>query len=57
MLFDIGKKQRYEKEHIPRSLYAVCNEKTKKNIMTKLPNDIEIVLELRTMSILNKWQN
>ena len=44
MLFDIGKKQRYDKEHIPRSLYAVCNEETKKKIMPKLPNDIEIVL-------------
>ena len=44
MVFDIGEKQRYEKEHIPRSLYAVCNEESKKNIMPKLPKDIEILL-------------
>ncbi|MGE5634607.1 MAG: rhodanese-like domain-containing protein, partial [Deltaproteobacteria bacterium] len=44
MLFDIGEQQRYEKEHIPGSTYAVCNEESKKNIMAKLPKDIEIVL-------------
>ena len=44
MVFDIGEKQRYEKEHIPGSSYAVCNEESKKNIMPKLPQDVEIVL-------------
>ena len=44
MVFDIGEKQRYEKEHIPGSSYAVCNEESKKNIMPKLPKDVEIVL-------------
>ena len=43
MVFDIGEKQRYEKEHIPGSSYAVCNEESKKNIMPKLPKDVEIV--------------
>jgi rhodanese-related sulfurtransferase len=44
MVFDIGEKRRYEKEHIPGSSYAVCNEESKKNIMPKLPKDVEIVL-------------
>jgi len=44
MVFDIGDKQRYEEKHIPGSSYAVCNEESKKNIMPKLPKDIEIVL-------------
>ncbi|HET8858192.1 MAG TPA: rhodanese-like domain-containing protein [Nitrososphaeraceae archaeon] len=44
MVFDIGEKQRYEKEHIPGSSYAICNEESKKNIMPRLPKDIEIVL-------------
>ncbi|MDF2737068.1 MAG: blh [Nitrososphaeraceae archaeon] len=44
MLFDIGEQQRYEKEHIPGSSYAICNEESKKNIMPKLPKDVEIVL-------------
>jgi glyoxylase-like metal-dependent hydrolase (beta-lactamase superfamily II)/rhodanese-related sulfurtransferase len=44
MVFDIGEKQRYEKEHIPGSSYAVCNEESKKNIMPKLPKNVEIVL-------------
>ncbi|HSF01285.1 MAG TPA: rhodanese-like domain-containing protein [Nitrososphaeraceae archaeon] len=44
MVFDIGEKQRYEKEHIPGSSYAICNEESKKNIMPKLPKDVEIVL-------------
>ena len=44
MVFDIGEKERYEKEHIPGSSYAVCNEESKKNIMPKLPKDVEIVL-------------
>ncbi len=44
IVFDIGEQSRYEKEHIPGSSYAVCNEQAKKNIMPKLPKDIEIVL-------------
>ena len=44
MVFDIGEQSRYEKEHIPGSSYAVCNEQAKKNIMPNLPKDIEIVL-------------
>jgi glyoxylase-like metal-dependent hydrolase (beta-lactamase superfamily II)/rhodanese-related sulfurtransferase len=44
MVFDIGEQQRYEKEHIPGSSYAVCNEESKRNIMPKLPKDVEIVL-------------
>jgi glyoxylase-like metal-dependent hydrolase (beta-lactamase superfamily II)/rhodanese-related sulfurtransferase len=44
MLFDIGKRERYEKKHIPGSSYAVCNEESKKKIMPKLPKDVEIIL-------------
>jgi glyoxylase-like metal-dependent hydrolase (beta-lactamase superfamily II)/rhodanese-related sulfurtransferase len=44
MVFDIGEQQRYEKEHIPGSSYAVCNEESKKNIMPRLPKDVEIIL-------------
>ena len=44
MIFDIGDRQRYEKEHIPGSSYAVCNEESKKKIMPRLPKDVEIVL-------------
>ncbi|HET8794053.1 MAG TPA: rhodanese-like domain-containing protein [Nitrososphaeraceae archaeon] len=44
MIFDIGERQRYEKEHIPGSLYAVCNEESKKKILPKLSKDVEIVL-------------
>ena len=44
MLFDIGQRERYEKQHIPGSSYAVCNEESKKRIMPKLPKDVEIIL-------------
>jgi glyoxylase-like metal-dependent hydrolase (beta-lactamase superfamily II)/rhodanese-related sulfurtransferase len=44
MVFDIGQRQRYKKEHIPGSLYVVCNEESKKNILPRLPKDVEIVL-------------
>jgi rhodanese-related sulfurtransferase len=44
MVFDIGEQSRYEKQHILGSSYAVCNEQTKKNIMPKLPKDIETVI-------------
>ncbi len=44
MVFDIGEQTRYKKKHIPNSSFAVCNEESKKNIMPKLPKDIEIIL-------------
>jgi glyoxylase-like metal-dependent hydrolase (beta-lactamase superfamily II)/rhodanese-related sulfurtransferase len=44
MIFDIGDKSRYEKEHIPGSAFAVCDEKTINNLVPKLPKDIDIVL-------------
>ena len=28
MIFDIGNKERYEKEHIPGSKFAVCDQQT-----------------------------
>lgn len=44
MVLDIGSSKRYEKQHIPGSAYAVCNEDSKKTIMPKLPKDIELVV-------------
>jgi glyoxylase-like metal-dependent hydrolase (beta-lactamase superfamily II)/rhodanese-related sulfurtransferase len=44
MVFDIGEKYRFERRHIPGSAYAVCDAAAKKNIMPKLPKNIEIVL-------------
>jgi len=44
IVFDLGNIRRYEARHIPGSVYAVCNEDSKKNIMPRLPKDIEIVL-------------
>jgi glyoxylase-like metal-dependent hydrolase (beta-lactamase superfamily II)/rhodanese-related sulfurtransferase len=44
IVFDLGNIRRYEARHIPGSAYAVCNEDSKKNIMPRLPKDIEIVL-------------
>ena len=44
MIFDIGERRRFEQQHIPGSAYAVCDEAAKKNIMPKLPKNIEIVL-------------
>lgn len=44
MVFDIGEKNRFERRHIPGSAYAVCDAAAKKNIMPKLPRNIEIVL-------------
>jgi rhodanese-related sulfurtransferase len=44
MVFDIGERRRFEQQHIPGSAYAVCDEAAKKNIMPKLPKNIEIVL-------------
>lgn len=44
MVFDIGDKNRFDRQHIPGSAYAVCDAAAKKNIMPKLPKNIEIVL-------------
>ncbi len=44
MVFDIGERDRFERRHIPGSAYAVCDADAKKNIMPKLPKNIEIVL-------------
>ena len=44
MVFDIGNRQRYDQQHIPGSAYAACNEDSKKNIMPRLPKDIDIVV-------------
>ena len=44
IVFDLGNMRRYEARHIPGSAYAVCNEDSQKNIMPRLPKDIEIVL-------------
>ncbi|MGE0243225.1 MAG: rhodanese-like domain-containing protein [Nitrososphaeraceae archaeon] len=44
IMFDIGEQSRFEKEHIPGSSYAVCNEESKKKIMPRLPKDVEIIL-------------
>lgn len=44
IVFDLGNMRRYEARHIPGSAYAVCNEDSQKNIMPRLPKDLEIVL-------------
>ncbi|MGE5662597.1 MAG: rhodanese-like domain-containing protein, partial [Ignavibacteriales bacterium] len=44
MVFDIGDKNRFDRQHIPGSAYAVCDAAAKKNIMPRLPKNIEIVL-------------
>lgn len=44
MVLDIGERSRFERRNIPGSAYAVCDEAAKKNIMPKLPKNIEIVL-------------
>jgi glyoxylase-like metal-dependent hydrolase (beta-lactamase superfamily II)/rhodanese-related sulfurtransferase len=44
MVFDIGEKDRFEQRHIPGSAYAVCDEAAKKNILPKLPKNVEIIL-------------
>ena len=44
MLFDIRDSKQFEQKHIPGSSYAVCNEESKKNIMSRLPKDVEIIL-------------
>src|SRR5574339_671611 len=44
IIFDIGDFQRYQSKHIPGSSFASCDEDSKRNIMPRLPKDIEIVL-------------
>lgn len=44
MLFDLRDSKNFEKRHIPGSACAVCSEESKKNIMPRLPKDVEIVL-------------
>jgi glyoxylase-like metal-dependent hydrolase (beta-lactamase superfamily II)/rhodanese-related sulfurtransferase len=44
LLFDIRDSKQFEQKHIPGSSYAVCNEESKKNIMPRLPKDVEIIL-------------
>ena len=44
MLFDIRDSKQFGQRHIPGSACAVCNEESKKNIMPRLPMDVEIVL-------------
>jgi hypothetical protein len=44
MVLDIGNMERYERQHIPGSACAVCNEESNRDIMPRLPRDIEIVL-------------
>ena len=40
----IGNKERYQREHIPGSKYAVCDQQTINNLLPKLPKDVDIVL-------------
>ena len=44
IVLDVGITERYEKQHIPGSACAVCNEDSKRDIMPRLPRNIEIVL-------------
>jgi glyoxylase-like metal-dependent hydrolase (beta-lactamase superfamily II)/rhodanese-related sulfurtransferase len=44
MIFDIGNKERYQKEHIPGSKFAVCDQQTMNSLLPKLPKNIDIVL-------------
>src|SRR4051794_12169906 len=44
MLFDIRDSKQFGQKHIPGSSYAVCNEESKKNIMPRLPKDVEIIV-------------
>ena len=44
MIFDIGNKERYQKEHIPGSKFAVCDQQTINSLLPKLPKNIDIVL-------------
>ena len=44
MIFDIGNKERYEKEHIPGSKFVVCDQQTINSLLPKLPKNLDIVL-------------
>ena len=55
MLFDIRDYNQFEQKHIPGSACAVCNEESKKNIMPRLPKDVEIVLVGEMKNIQSKW--
>ncbi|MDQ4072962.1 MAG: rhodanese-like domain-containing protein [Thermoproteota archaeon] len=44
MVLDLRDSKDFERSHIPGSSWAVCNEDSKKNIMPRLPKDVEIVL-------------
>jgi rhodanese-related sulfurtransferase len=44
MIFDIGNKERYQKEHIPGSKFVVCDQQTINSLLPKLPKNIDIVL-------------
>ena len=44
MIFDIGNNERYQKEHIPGSKFAVCDQQTMNSLLPKLPKNIDIVL-------------
>ena len=44
MIFDIGNKERYQKEHIPGAKFVVCDQQTINSLLPKLPKDINIIL-------------
>ena len=44
MIFDIGNKERYQKEHFPGSKFVICDQQTINSLLPKLPKNIDIVL-------------
>ena len=44
MMFDIGNKERYQKEHIPGAKFVVCDQQTINSLLPKLPKNVDIVL-------------
>ena len=44
MIFDIGNKERYQKEHIPGAKFVVCDQQTINSLLPKLQKNIDIVL-------------
>jgi rhodanese-related sulfurtransferase len=44
IIFDIGNKERYQKEHIPGARFVVCDQQTINSLLPKLPKNIDIVL-------------
>ena len=44
MIFDIGNKERYQKEHIPGAKFVICDQQTINSLLPKLPKNIDIVL-------------